>query len=96
MGKSKKQYEVNFKKNVVKLYESGESISSLTKRYNFPKSNLYKWVEKYGTLTDKPTNPSNNKIEYCKDDIDKLIAENKRLTEDNEILKKAMTIFVKK
>lgn len=96
MGKSKRQYEVNFKKNVVKLYESGESISSLTKRYNFPKSNLYKWVEKYGTITDKPASIFDDEIEYCRDDIDKLIAENKRLTEDNEILKKAMTIFVKK
>ncbi len=52
-GKSSKRkyrrYDVEFKKNAVKMVESGRSISDVSRSLGVNEQNLYDWRKKYGT-----------------------------------------------
>lgn len=86
-----KKYSDEFKKTLVDLVNSGLAAYQVAKDYDVPSVTLYKWVKdpRFGGA-DK------SKIEI-KDDISK---ENRRLKkeianlrEENEILKKVVSIF---
>ena len=93
MGKSRKRYEVQFKKNIVKQYEEGASVADLVIKYGLSKSNIVRWINEYSkkiTIVD-----NNNEKNYSQNDIKELEKEIADLKESNEILKKAITIFAK-
>jgi transposase len=96
MGKSRKTYETKFKENIVKLYEAGTPVKKLAIQYGCTEAIIYKWIDKYGRINKKKNISSNEKNEFSKSDFEKLQKEIESLKEDNEILKKAMTIFAKK
>lgn len=90
MGRTNKKYDEEYKKNIVKLIESGKSVSDVEREYGISRKNIYNWKYKYGTIITKNGDITNN------NDLDKLKKENRLLKEENEILKKAVAIFTKK
>lgn len=90
MAKSYKTYDEDYKKNIVKLVESGKAVSDIEREYGVSRKNIYNWKDKYGTIiTSSGESTTNN-------ELDKIRKENKLLKEENEILKKAVAIFTKK
>ena len=50
MKKTRRVFSEGFKKDKVKLYETGKmSVSQLSKLYEISETALYKWIEKYRT-----------------------------------------------
>lgn len=90
MARSYKTYDEEYKKNIVKLMETGKSIADISHEYGLTRSILYEWKKKYGTITTNEGVVTNNA------ELEKIIKENKTLKEENEILKKAMAIFTRK
>ncbi len=90
MGRTNKKYDEDYKKNIVKLIESGKPISDIEREYGINRKNIYNWKYKYGTITTPDGTTNNN------NDLEKLRKENRLLKEENEILKKAVAIFTKK
>ena len=83
MGRTNKKYDEEYKKNIVKLIESGKSVSDVEREYGISRKNIYNWKYKYGTIITSNGDITTN------NDLDKLAKE-------NEILKKAVAIFTKK
>ncbi|MBK5077335.1 transposase [Lactococcus lactis] len=42
-----KTYDIDFKKTLVDLYQSGQSVASLSKEFKVASTTLYKWIESY-------------------------------------------------
>lgn len=90
MAKTYKSYDDEFKKNIVKLIENGKPIADISREYGLHRSVLYDWKKKFETITTSEVEVTNNA------EIEKIVKENKKLKEENEILKKAMAIFTQK
>ena len=90
MGRTNKKYDEDYKKNIVKLIESGKPISDIEREYGINRKNIYNWKYKYGTITTPDGNTTNN------NDLEKLRKENRLLIEENKKKKKAVAIFTKK
>ncbi len=89
MTKDYKQYDEDFKKTIVSLYESGKKISELSREYGVGHTNIRNWINKYQTITTSTGEVTNN------DEILKLKKELQQVQLENEILKKAVAIFSK-
>jgi len=85
-GKRKyRRYDVEFKKNAVKMVESGRSISEVSKSLGVNEQSLYEWRKKYGAKSS--SNP-------CYEEEVKELRKKLRQTElERDILKKALSIF---
>lgn len=82
-----KKYDIDFKKMIVSLYQNGEKVKDLTSEYGISDKNIYAWIKLYAE--DKQTGISQD--EYLK-----LKKNYQKIQEENEILKKVLTIFAKK
>ena len=89
MTKLYKNYDEEFKKTIVSLYESGKRISELSREYGVGHTNIRNWINKYQTITTSTGEVTNN------DEILKLKKELQQVQLENEILKKAVAIFSK-
>ena len=89
MERTNKKYDEDYKKNIVKLVESGKPISDIEREYAINRKNIYNWKYKYGNIITS-TGEVNNK-----DEILKLKKELQQVKIENEILKKAVAIFTK-
>lgn len=89
MSKQYKQYDEDFKKTIVELYESGKKIADLSREYGIGHTNIRNWINKYQTITTSTGEITNN------DEILKLKKELQQVQLENEILKKAVAIFSK-
>ena len=89
MTKDYKQYDEDFKKTIVSLYESGKKISELSREYGVGHTNIRNRINKYQTITTSTGEVTNN------DEILKLKKELQQVQLENEILKKAVAIFSK-
>lgn len=83
-------YDVDFKKTIVDLYNNGKSVTELSREYGLPKSNIHKWIGLYSPVKSSTGEVTSN------DEIIKLKKEMSKLKEENEILKKAVAIFSKR
>lgn len=90
MARQYKNYDEDFKKTIVNLYENGKGISELSREYGVGKSTIDSWIKKFKTITTSTGETTNN------DEILKLQKKNRELELENEILKKAVAIFSKK
>ena len=90
MARQYKSYEEDFKKTVVKLYETGKGVSELSREYGVGKSTIESWIKKFKTITTSTDEKTNN------NEILRLQKKNKELEQEIEILKKAVAIFSKK
>ena len=81
-----------FKKMIVNLCEtsSDKTMSDIAREYGVSRTNITSWRKKYGTITTSPGITTSN------DEILKLQKKNRELEIENEILKKAVSIFSKK
>ena len=95
MSKKRREYDKGFKTSAVKLVlEAGNSILSVSRDLGVPESTLGKWVKAYKAEAESAFIGSGNlKVE---DQLEREVKKRIRdLEEENEILKKAMRIFVK-
>ena len=60
MGRTNKKYDEEYKKNIVKLIESGKSVSDVEREYGISRKNIYNWKYKYGTIITKNGDITNN------------------------------------
>ncbi|KRM05480.1 hypothetical protein FC89_GL001541 [Liquorilactobacillus ghanensis DSM 18630] len=72
---------------IVQLYESGTSVTDLTSEYGIASATIYKWNDLY--KKDDDTGAS-------KAELLEMQARIAKLESENDILKKALTIFAKK
>ena len=82
-----RKYSEDFKKTIVKLYESGKTYADIKKEYGISSSTLSGWVKKYSQVKiDDDTILTAQQIKA-------LQKRNAELEEENLILKKAIAIF---
>jgi len=88
--KNGKRYNDDFRKMVVDLYRSGQSVRELSSEYGVSEVTIYAWIKKFNPveLEDGSSVTPN--------DYAKMQKEMLKLQQENEILKKAMAIFAKK
>jgi transposase len=88
---SKQRYPEEFKIEAVKqITERGHSVTDVAKRIGVSGHSLYAWIKRYG----------NNRVAYAQtsnqqEELRRLKAELKRVTEERDILKKAAAFFAK-
>ncbi|MEN0647934.1 transposase [Caldifermentibacillus hisashii] len=85
-----KRYNEDFRKMIVDLYDSGQSVRNLSSEYGVSEVTIYAWIKK---LTPMDLEDGSS---ITPDDYAKLQKQMLKLQEENDILKKAMAIFAKK
>jgi len=80
-----RRYDVEFKKNAVKMIESGRSISDVSTSLGVNEQNLYDWKKKYGMS-------SGQENDY-EQEVKELRKKLKQTELERDILKKALSIF---
>ncbi len=79
-----------FKKMLVEMYEDGEPVAKLSKEYDVSRPTIYNWIKQFKSIEldgDETTDLN---------EVMKLKREMSKLKEENEVLKKCITIFSKK
>lgn len=89
-NKSGKRYNDDFKKVVVDLYHSGQSVSDLSSEYGVSDVTIYVWIKRFSPIEIKGGSS------VTSDDYEKLKKQMLELKQENEILKNAIAIFAKK
>ena len=87
MSSTGNRYSNEFKQQLVELFQSGQSVTKLSREYGIPTGTIYKWVKELTpviTEDGKSVTPKEVKV------LEKRI---KELEMENEILKKATAIF---
>ena len=85
-----KKYNAEFKSMVVELYQTGRTVKDLSREYGVSEVTIYKWIKQLSPIA------SIDDTEMTLEEIKRMRQEMLRLQEENEILKKAMTIFARK
>ena len=85
-----KKYNFEIKSMIVELYKAGRSVKDLGREYGVSEVMIYKWIKQISRIT------SVDDKEITLEDIKRMKQEMLRLKEENEIFKKAMTIFARK
>ena len=84
------RYTEEFKLGAVaQVTDRGHSVTSVAGRLGVSTKSLYDWVKRYGDPADKPVGSAEH------DEIKRLKAELRRVTEERDILKKATAFFAK-
>lgn len=83
----RKKFTQEFKQTVVELYHAGTSVEQLSSEYGVASQTIYKWIKLY---------TPNKQSGVTEAEFLQLKKENARLKEDNDILKKVLTIFAEK
>ena len=81
MARQYKSYEEDFKKTVVKLYETGKGVSELSREYGVGKSTIESWIKKFKTIT---TSTRNRNIKKSSSHILKEIDDKVKFIDDNK------------
>ena len=89
MGTKQTRYSDEFKSMIVQLYRKGKTPSEIMSEYGLGKTALYKWIQDRKEITVEQET-------LTAVDIKKFKVRIRELEEENDILKKAMTIFAKK
>ena len=89
MGTKQTRYTDEFKAMIVELYRKGKTPSEIMGEYGLGKTALYKWVNERREITVEQETVTALDIKKFKTRI-------RELEEENDILKKVMTIFAKK
>ncbi|MRS04581.1 transposase [bacterium] len=88
-GKPKRQYTEAFKRETVELIKrSGKSQAQISKELGISNQNLSRWWQEYGQSENQDGEQS-----VSREDFRVLQAELRRVTEERDILKKALNIF---
>ena len=85
-----KKHNSEFKSTIVELDKTGRKVLELSREYGVSEVTIYKWIKQISPIT------SIDDTEITLEEIKRMKQEMLRLQEENEILKKAMTIFARK
>ncbi|WP_067844348.1 transposase [Amphibacillus sediminis] len=85
-----KRYNDDFRKMVVDLYCSGQTVRELSSEYGVSEVTIYAWIKKFNPVELEDGSS------VTPDDYANMQKEMLKLQQENEILKKAMAIFAKK
>lgn len=93
---TRKRYSAEFKRQAVELLESRDSRGTdVARELGIRQNQLYKWREELKRKGDMAFNGPGRLPKDQTDEVSRLKAENKRLKEELEILKKAAIYFAK-
>ncbi|MDC2865322.1 transposase [Bacillus sp. BP-3] len=81
-----KKYEERFKKEIARLHIEGKSVTDLSIEYNISPTSIYKWIKLY----------SKQQVIVTPKQFNEVYRENKKLRQEVEILKQAMSIMTAK
>ena len=87
MAKANKKFDEDFKKMILDLNQSGQSVEELAAQYGIATQTIYRWKKLY---------TKNEATGMTKAEILAMKKEMARMQEENTILKKALTIFAQK
>ena len=91
-----KTYTKEFKLEALRLMaESDKPASEVAMQLGIRRNQLYKWKDQMNKKGDVPSNKKGRPKKEDQSEVARLRAENKRLQEENEILKKAAVFFAK-
>lgn len=90
MSRNANRFSDEFKNQIVELYNSGQSVTSLSREYGVTNVTIYKWIKELSPIQISEEEQVTSK-DYKK--LKKRIAQ---LEMENEILKKATAIFARK
>ena len=82
-----KRYSQEFKDTLLDFYHSGQSVTQLSKEYGVAPATIYKWIDLYS----KSNESSVSKADFL--DLKRQLA---KVKEEQDILKKVLTIFAEK
>ena len=84
-----KQYDEEFRKTIVELYNNKKPANEILREYGISSSALYKWIKEYSEIKTEDGNITNKEIQKLKKELSKT-------KEELDILKKAIAIFTQK
>ncbi len=84
-----KKYNEDFKRTIVELNHSGQKVKSLSSEYGVSEVTIYKWVKEFTPFGE-------GEQAITPKEVVAIQKEMLRLKQENEILKKAMSIFAQK
>ena len=88
---SGKRYPETFKIEAIKqVTERGHKVSDVANRLGVTPKSIHDWIKRYGDDTSNPSHPSNHSQQ---EEIRRLKAELRRVTEERNILKEAAAFF---
>lgn len=87
MAKAKEKFDEDFKKMILDLNQSGQSVEELAEQYGIATQTIYRWKKLY--TKNEATGMTEAEILAMKKEM-------ARMQEENTILKKALTIFAQK
>ena len=82
----RRHYDAEFKSNALQMLENGRSVKSLSQALGIKESLLYNWKSK----AKKQKNASEKRAE---NELKSLRKELKKVKEERDILKKALSVF---
>lgn len=80
-----KRYDENFKKKIVQLLFEGKTAVEIVEEYNISHTSIYTWAKQYNDIYE---------VSFKK--YNEIQEENKRLKQEVDILKQAMSIMASK
>jgi transposase len=90
-----RRYDAEFKKEIVKLYTSGNrGAQSLADEIGVHENTIYKWAEQFKTDPENAF-PGSGRLKPEADEVKRLERRVRELEEENAILKKAAAYFAK-
>jgi transposase len=93
MATERRQYDKEFKLHAVRLsLEKGKSVASVSKDLGIAENNLWRWREQYAKSGEKAF-PGTGHLEPDTAELVRLRRELKKVTEERDILKKALAFF---
>ena len=90
MKPDRRSYDAAYKAEAVRLAVERNNVTSVARDLGIGSTTLQRWVD---LANEHPENPFPGNGYACDTELQKLMRDNRRLREDNEILKKAVGIF---
>ncbi len=94
-AKKRREYEKEFKQRTVGLVKSGNrSVTEIARDLGIESRNIYRWVKEYNS-DPQDSFPGKGKMKPEDEEVRKLKRQLADVTEERDILKKAISIFSK-
>ena len=93
MIRKNRKYSREFKLEAIRLTEQeGRTVADVARELGIPRNNLYNWRSKYREEAEEAF-PGKGNLPKHEKELRRLERENRRLREERDILKKAVTFF---
>ena len=92
--KPRQHYAADFKEEIIRMLSSGKNVKEISKTFGIGENLLYTWKMKSKTkVKSKNTEEQSSYHLKLLSENEKLKKENTRLTDERDILKKALGLF---